>query len=117
MDRVQEEVETCSSRRIKKAEYEENLKQENSDPLFQLPSLSFRCTRKIDWTATFFEMLHPEEKNRAGRDLQRKQASTVSLASSSFQRYVPHAVDQNAPSSGSPHVSYEDYYKQTAGSY
>jgi hypothetical protein len=95
----------------KKAEYEENLKQENSVLYFNYPSL-FQMHAEDRLDATFFEMLQLKRKIERG-EITAEQASTV-VGQQLFQRFVPHAVDQNVPPPA-PRMSYEDYYKQTQG--
>jgi hypothetical protein len=60
--------------------------------------------------STFFEMLTLKRKIERG-EITAEEASRI-VGQQLFNRYVPHAIDSNAPPPA-PRMSYEDYYKQT----
>jgi hypothetical protein len=97
------------SRAGKKAEYEEKLKAENSVLYFNYPSL-FQLHMEDRLDSTFFEMLTLKRKIERG-EITAEEASRI-VGQQLFNRYVPHAIDSNAPPPA-PRMSYEDYYKQT----
>lgn len=93
----------------KKVEYEEWLKKENQMLYFNYPSLfDMHVNDRLD--STFFEMLNLKRKIEKG-EMTPEEASRY-VGQQLFNRYVPHAVDSNAPPPA-PRMSYEDYYKQT----
>ena len=92
------------------AEYEAKLKEENSVLYFNYPSLfDLHMRDKLD--STFFEMLQLKRKIERG-EITAEQASAI-VGQQLFQRFVPHAIDSNAPAPA-PRMSYEDFYKQTS---
>ncbi len=97
------------SRAGKKTEYEEKLKAENSVLYFNYPSL-FQLHMEDRLDSTFFEMLTLKRKIERG-EITAEEASRI-VGQQLFTRYVPHAIDSNAPPPA-PRMSYEDYYKQT----
>lgn len=97
------------SRAGKKTEYEEKLKAENSVLYFNYPSL-FQLHMEDRLDSTFFEMLTLKRKIERG-EITAEEASRI-VGQQLFNRYVPHAIDSNAPPPA-PRMSYEDYYKQT----
>ena len=93
----------------KKAEYEEWLKKENQMLYFNYPSLfDMHINDRLD--STFFEMLNLKRKIEKG-EMTPEEASRY-VGQQLFNRYVPHAVDSNAPPPA-PRMSYEDFYKQS----
>ena len=93
----------------KKAEYEEWLKKENQMLYFNYPSLfDMHINDRLD--STFFEMLNLKRKIEKG-EMTPEEASRY-VGQQLFNRYVPHAVDSNAPAPA-PRMSYEDFYKQS----
>lgn len=89
------------------AAYEQMLKQENEVLYFNYPSLfDLHLRDKLD--GTFFEMLNLKRKIERG-EMTAEQASAV-VGQQLFQRFVPHAIDSNAPAPP-PKMSYEDFYK------
>ncbi len=99
-------------RQGKKAEYEERLKEENTILYFNYPSL-FQMHMEDRLDSTFFEMLQLKRKIEKG-EITAEQASVI-VGQQLFNRFVPHAIDSNAPAPG-PRMSYEDYYRQSGGS-
>lgn len=99
-------------RQGKKAEYEERLKEENTILYFNYPSL-FQMHFEDRLDSTFFEMLQLKRKIERG-EVTAEQASAL-VGQQLFNRFVPHAIDSNAPAPA-PRMSYEDYYKQSGGS-
>jgi hypothetical protein len=97
------------SRAGNKTEYEERLKAENSVLYFNYPSL-FQLHMEDRLDSTFFEMLTLKRKIERG-EITAEEASRI-VGQQLFTRYVPHAIDSNAPPPA-PRMSYEDYYKQT----
>jgi hypothetical protein len=97
------------SRAGNKTEYEEKLKAENSVLYFNYPSL-FQLHMEDRLDSTFFEMLTLKRKIERG-EITAEEASRI-VGQQLFNRYVPHAIDSNAPPPA-PRMSYEDYYKQT----
>lgn len=95
-------------RQGKKAEYEEKLKNENNILYFNYPSL-FQMHAEDRLDSTFFEMLQLKRKIERG-EITADQASAV-VGQQLFNRFVPHAIDSNAPRP-TPRMSYEDFYKQ-----
>lgn len=92
----------------KKLEYEEAVKKENQMLYFNYPSLfDMHINDRLD--ATFFEMLNLKRKIEKG-EMTPEEASRY-VGQQLFTRYVPHAVDSNAPPP-TPRMSYEDFYKQ-----
>ncbi len=99
-------------RQGKTAEYEERLKEENTILYFNYPSL-FQMHFEDRLDSTFFEMLQLKRKIERG-EITAEQASAL-VGQQLFNRFVPHAIDSNAPAPA-PRMSYEDYYKQSGGS-
>jgi hypothetical protein len=95
-------------RQGKKAEYEEHVKEENTILYFNYPSL-FQMHIEDRLDSTFFEMLQLKRKIENG-EMTAEQA-TVLVGQQLFNRFVPHAVNSNAPAPA-PRMSYEDFYKQ-----
>jgi hypothetical protein len=93
----------------KTKEYEEKLKQDNQVLYFNYPSL-FQMHAEDRLDATFFEMLALKRKIERG-EMTAEEASKV-VGQQLFNRFIPHALDSNAPPPA-PRMSYEDYYKQT----
>jgi hypothetical protein len=90
------------------AGYEQMLKQENEMLYFNYPSLfDLHLRDKLD--STFFDMLTLKRKIERG-EMTAEQASAI-VGQQLFQRFVPHAIDSNAPPPP-PKMSYEDFYKQ-----
>jgi len=90
------------------AGYEQMVKQENELLYFNYPSLfDLHLRDKLD--STFFEMLQLKRKIERG-EITAEQASTV-VGQKLFQRYVPEALDSNAPAPA-PQMSYEEYYRR-----
>jgi len=88
--------------------YEQMLKQENEFLYFNYPSLfDLHLRDRLD--GTFFEMLNLKRKIERG-EMTAEQASTV-VGQKLFQRYVPEALDSNAPAPA-PQLSYEEYYRR-----
>ena len=93
----------------KKAEYEAALKKDNEMLYFNYPSLfDMHVNDRLD--STFFEMLQLKRKIERG-EITSEEASRV-VGQQLFNRYVPHAIDSNAPAPA-PKMSYADYYNQT----
>ena len=93
----------------KQAEYEAKLKAENELLYFNYPSLfDMHANDRLD--ATFFEMLQLKRKIEKG-EMTAEEASRI-VGQQLFSRFVPHALDSNAPPPA-PRMSYEDFYKQT----
>jgi len=88
--------------------YEQMLKQENEFLYFNYPSL-FDMHLRGSLDGTFFEMLNLKRKIERG-EMTAEQASTV-VGQKLFQRYVPEALDSNAPAPA-PQLSYEEYYRR-----
>lgn len=95
-------------RQGKKSEYEERLKNENGILYFNYPSL-FQMHAEDRLDSTFFEMLQLKRKIERG-EITAEQGSAV-VGQQLFQRFVPHAIDSNAPRP-TPRMSYEDFYRQ-----
>lgn len=93
----------------KKAEYEAFLKKENEMLYFNYPSL-FDMHKDDRLDATFFEMLNLKRKIEKG-EVSPEDASRL-VGQQLFNRFVPHAIDSNAPAP-TPRMTYEDFYKQT----
>lgn len=93
----------------KKAEYEQALKKDNEMLYFNYPSLfDMHVNDRLD--STFFEMLNLKRKIERG-EITAEEASRI-VGQQLFNRYVPHAIDSNAPAPA-PRMSYEDFYKQS----
>jgi hypothetical protein len=93
----------------KKDEYRAKLKEENEILFYNYPSLfDLHLEDRLD--STFFEMLQLKRKIERG-EITNEQASAY-VGQQLFNRFVPHAIDSNAPAPA-PRMSYEDYYKQT----
>jgi hypothetical protein len=90
-------------------EYEEKLKQDNSVLYFNYPSL-FQMHAEDRLDSTFFDMLALKRRIERG-EITAEEASRA-VGQQLFERFVPHALDRNAPAPA-PRMSYEDYYKQT----
>lgn len=88
--------------------YEQMVKQENELLYFNYPSL-FDMHLRDSLDSTFFEMLTLKRKIERG-EITAEQASTV-VGQRLFQRYVPEALDSNAPAPA-PQMSYEEYYRR-----
>jgi hypothetical protein len=88
--------------------YEQMVKQENELLYFNYPSL-FDLHLRDNLDGTFFEMLNLKRKIERG-EITAEQASTV-VGQKLFQRYVPEALDSNAPAPA-PQMSYEEYYRR-----
>jgi hypothetical protein len=84
------------------------VKQENEDLYFNYPSL-FDMHIRDALDGTFFEMLNLKRKIERG-EMTAEQASAI-VGQQLFNRYVPQAIDSNAPPPA-PKMSYEDFYKQ-----
>lgn len=93
----------------KKVEYEAKLKEENTVLYFNYPSL-FQMHAEDRLDSTFFEMLSLKRKIERG-EITAEQASTL-VGQQLFNRFVPHAIDRNAPAPA-PRLSYEEFYRQT----
>ena len=93
----------------KTVEYEAFLKKENEMLYFNYPSL-FDLHKEDKLDATFFEMLNLKRKIEKG-EITAEEASRV-VGQQLFSRFVPHAIDSNAPPPA-PRMTYEDFYKQT----
>jgi hypothetical protein len=92
----------------KSAAYEQMLKKENELLYFNYPSLfDMHIKDKLD--ATFFEMLTLKRKMERGEITPEQASATV--GQQLFNRYVPQALDANAPAP-TPKMSYEDFYKR-----
>jgi hypothetical protein len=96
----------------KKVEYEAKLKDENTVLYFNYPSL-FQMHAEDRLDSTFFEMLSLKRKIERG-EITAEQASTL-VGQQLFNRFVPHALDRNAPAP-EPRLSYEEFYRQSEGS-
>jgi hypothetical protein len=95
----------------KKTEYRNKLKEENEMLFYNYPSLfDMHLEDRLD--STFFEMLQLKRKIERG-EITPEQATTF-VGQQLFQRYVPQALDSNAPAPA-PRMSYEDFYKQNQG--
>ena len=93
----------------KKAEYEAALKKDNEMLYFNYPSLfDMHVNDRLD--STFFEMLNLKRKIERG-EMTPEDASRI-VGQQLFNRYVPSAIDSNAPPPA-PRMSYEDFYKQS----
>jgi hypothetical protein len=93
----------------KKAEYEAALKKDNEMLYFNYPSLfDMHVNDRLD--STFFEMLQLKRKIERG-EISSEDASRI-VGQQLFNRYVPPAIDSNAPPQA-PRMSYEDFYKQS----
>jgi hypothetical protein len=92
----------------KTAEYEQMVKRENEQLYFNFPSL-FDMHIRDALDGTFFEMLQLKRKIERG-EITAEQASAI-VGQQLFNRYVPQALDANAPAPA-PKMSYEDFYKQ-----
>jgi hypothetical protein len=92
----------------KTAEYEQMVKRENEHLYFNFPSL-FDMHIRDALDGTFFEMLNLKRKIERG-EMTAEQASVI-VGQRLFQRYVPEALDSNAPAPA-PQMSYEDFYKR-----
>jgi hypothetical protein len=93
----------------KKAEYEAALKKDNEMLYFNYPSLfDMHVNDRLD--STFFEMLNLKRKIERG-EMTAEDASRI-VGQQLFNRYVPSAIDTNAPPPA-PRMSYEDFYKQS----
>jgi hypothetical protein len=88
--------------------YEQMVKQENEFLYFNYPSL-FDMHLRDSLDGTFFEMLNLKRKIERG-EITAEQASTI-VGQKLFQRYVPEALDSNAPAPA-PQMSYEEYYRR-----
>jgi uncharacterized short protein YbdD (DUF466 family) len=99
-------------RQGKKAEYEQRLKEENTILYFNYPSL-FQMHIEDRLDSTFFEMLQLKRKIEKG-EITAEQASVL-VGQQLFNRFVPHAIDNNA-APPAPRMSYEEYYRQSGGS-
>lgn len=88
--------------------YEQMVKQENEFLYFNYPSL-FDMHLRDSLDGTFFEMLNLKRKIERG-EITPEQASTI-VGQKLFQRYVPEALDSNAPAPA-PQMSYEEYYRR-----
>lgn len=88
--------------------YEQMVKQENEFLYFNYPSL-FDMHLRDSLDGTFFEMLTLKRKIERG-EITPEQASTI-VGQKLFQRYVPEALDSNAPAPA-PQMSYEEYYRR-----
>ena len=95
-------------RQGKKAEYEERIKEENTILYFNYPSL-FQMNVEDQLDSTFFELLQLKRKIERG-EITAEQASVI-VGQQLYNRFVPHAIDSNAPSPA-PRMRYEDFYKQ-----
>ncbi len=93
----------------KKAEYEQALKKDNEMLYFNYPSLfDMHMNDRLD--STFFEMLQLKRKIERG-EMTSEEASRI-VGQQLFNRYVPSAIDSNAPPPA-PRMSYEDFYRQS----
>lgn len=92
----------------KKEEYRNKVKAENEILFYNYPSLfDMHLEDRLD--STFFEMLQLKRKIERG-EITSEQA-TAYVGQQLFNRYVPHALDSNAPAPA-PRMSYEEFYKQ-----
>lgn len=96
----------------KKVDYEAKLKDENTVLYFNYPSL-FQMHAEDRLDSTFFEMLSLKRKIERG-EITAEQASAL-VGQQLFNRFVPHALDRNAPAP-TPRLSYEEFYRQSEGS-
>ena len=95
----------------KKEQYRTNVKVENEVLFYNYPSLfDMHLEDRLD--STFFEMLQLKRKIERG-EITAEQA-TAYVGQQLFNRYVPQALDSNAPAPA-PRMSYEDFYKQNQG--
>jgi hypothetical protein len=93
----------------KKADYEQFVKKENEMLYFNYPSLfDMHINDRLD--ETFFEMLALKRKIERG-EISAEDASRM-VGQRLFNRFVPHAIDSNAPPPGQA-LSYEDFYRQS----
>ena len=91
----------------KKDEYRNKLKVENEVLFYNYPSLfDMHLDDRLD--QTFFEMLQLKRKIEKG-EVTPEQA-TQFVGQQLYQRYVPQALDSNAPAPA-PRMSYEEFYK------
>ena len=93
--------------RPKKAEYEQKLKEENSELYFNYPSL-FNLHMEDRLDSTFFEMLTLKRKVEKG-EVTPEQASTM-VGQALYAKFVSHVVTDSPPPP--PSMSYEEYYRQ-----
>jgi hypothetical protein len=92
----------------KKEDYRNKVKVENEVLFYNYPSLfDMHLEDRLD--STFFEMLQLKRKIEKGEIT--SEEATKYVGQQLFNRYVPHAVDSNAPAPA-PKMSYEDFYKQ-----
>lgn len=92
----------------KHPDYAAALRRENEELYFNYPSLfDLHLNDKLD--STFFEMLSLKRRIEKG-EITAEQASAV-VGQQLFQRFVPHAIESNAPAPA-PRMSYEEYCKQ-----
>jgi hypothetical protein len=96
--------------RPKKAEYEEKLKEENSELYFNYPSL-FNLHMEDRLDSTFFEMLTLKRKIEKG-EITAEQASAL-VGQALYNKFVSHVVTDSPPPA--PSMSYEEYYQQNQG--
>jgi uncharacterized short protein YbdD (DUF466 family) len=94
-------------RQGKKAEYEEQLKQENEQLYFNYPSL-FQMHAEDRLDATFFEMLQLKRKIEKG-EITAEQASVI-VGQKLYDKFVPHVISNSAPPA--PTMTYEEYCRQ-----
>jgi hypothetical protein len=92
----------------KKEEYRNKVKTENEMLFYNYPSLfDMHLEDRLD--STFFEMLQLKRKIEKGEIT--SEEATAYVGQQLFNRYVPHALDSNAPAPA-PKMSYEEFYKQ-----
>jgi hypothetical protein len=92
----------------KKDEYRNKVKVENEMLFYNYPSLfDMHLDDRLD--QTFFEMLNLKRKIEKG-EVSAEEA-TKFVGQQLYSRYVPQALDSNAPAPA-PRMSYEDFYKQ-----
>jgi len=92
----------------KKEDYRNKVKVENEVLFYNYPSLfDMHLEDRLD--STFFDMLQLKRKIERG-EITPEQA-TAYVGQQLFSRYVPHAIDSNAPTPA-PKMSYEDFYKK-----
>jgi hypothetical protein len=94
----------------KKAEYEEDTQEGAMRCCTSTTQVFLICTRRTGSDSTFFEMLQLKRKIERG-EISAEEASRI-VGQQLFNRFVPHAIDSNAPAPA-PRMSYEDFYRQS----
>lgn len=93
----------------KKTEYEQKIKEENEILYFNYPSL-FQMHVEDRLDSTFFDMLAMKRKMERG-EITQDQAAVI-VGQQLFQRFVPNTISGNTQPQA-PHMSYEEYYRQS----